>query len=209
MIGKRRLSFLVATFLLSDLSSYQTAVELRAPLSYDNLGFFFPFNFSSALFHLLPLLLLLLLWPLLKMNPTYLAIWFHQSQHSLQFILMTTHLRLRLNWRDQTIIYDKHSFLIGESVKPVTISPTYRRWLADNTLVQGWLLGSMTPKIMGMFIRLPTTQVIWEAVACTYYDGADQSIIYELNSKAFHMRQSGHPISEYYRELNTIWQELD
>ncbi|KAK0605805.1 hypothetical protein LWI29_030908 [Acer saccharum] len=104
---------------------------------------------------------------------------------------------------------DKYGFLTGESVKPATTSSTYRRWLADNALVQGWLLGSMTPKIMGMFIRLPTAQAIWEAVARTYYDGADQSIIYELNSKAFHMRQSGHLISEYYGELNTIWQELD
>ncbi|KAL5734144.1 hypothetical protein ACOSP7_032005 [Xanthoceras sorbifolium] len=104
---------------------------------------------------------------------------------------------------------DKYGFLTGKSVKPATINPTYRRWLADNALVQGWLLGSMTPKIMGMFIRLPTAQAIWEAVARTYYDGADQSIIYELNSKVFHMRQSGHPISEYYGELNTIWQELD
>ncbi|KAK0571863.1 hypothetical protein LWI29_022757 [Acer saccharum] len=104
---------------------------------------------------------------------------------------------------------DKYGFLTGESVKPATTSSTYRRWLADNALVQGWLLGSMTPKIMGMFIRLPTAQAIWEAVARTYYDGADQSIIYELNSKAFHMRQSGRLISEYYGELNTIWQELD
>ncbi|KAL5806644.1 hypothetical protein ACOSQ4_029377 [Xanthoceras sorbifolium] len=104
---------------------------------------------------------------------------------------------------------DKYGFLTWESVKPTTISPTYRRWFADNALVQGWLLGSMTPKIMGMFIRLPTAQAIWETVARTYYDGADQSIIYELNSKVFHMRHSGHPISEYYGELNTIWQELD
>ncbi|KAK0581709.1 hypothetical protein LWI29_017030 [Acer saccharum] len=104
---------------------------------------------------------------------------------------------------------DKYGFLTGESVKPATTSSTYRRWLADNALMQGWLLGSMTPKIMGMFIRLPTAQAIWEAVARTYYDGVDQSIIYELNSKAFHMRQSGRLISEYYGELNTIWQELD
>ncbi|KAL5791627.1 hypothetical protein ACOSP7_000221 [Xanthoceras sorbifolium] len=62
---------------------------------------------------------------------------------------------------------------------------------------------------MGIFIRLPTAQAIWEAVARTYYDGADQSIIYELNIKVFHIRQSGRPISEYYGEFNTIWQELD
>ncbi|KAK0596882.1 hypothetical protein LWI29_019841 [Acer saccharum] len=82
---------------------------------------------------------------------------------------------------------DKYGFLTGENVKPATTNPTYRRWLADNALVQGWLLGSITPKIMGMFIRLPIAQAIWEAVARTYYDGADQSIIYELNNKSFHM----------------------
>ncbi|KAI9186143.1 hypothetical protein LWI28_014163 [Acer negundo] len=56
-----------------------------------------------------------------------------------------------------------------------------------------------------MFIRLLIAHAIREVVACTYYDGAYQSIIYELNSKAFHTRQSGRPISEYYGELNTIW----
>ncbi|KAL5865340.1 hypothetical protein ACOSQ3_002854 [Xanthoceras sorbifolium] len=99
---------------------------------------------------------------------------------------------------------DKYNFLTGKSVKPATTSPTYKRWLADNAIVQGWLLGSITPKIMGIFIRLPTTQAIWKAVARTYYDGVDQSIINELNNKVFHMRQFGRPISKYYGELNTI-----
>ncbi|KAL5829713.1 hypothetical protein ACOSQ3_019181 [Xanthoceras sorbifolium] len=154
------------------------------------------------------------------MNLTNLATWFHQPQHSLQFIFMTTHLRLvKLDgsnyhlWSKFVEIFvagkDKYGFLIGESVKLATTSPTYRRWLADNALVQGWLLGPMTPKIMGMFIRLLTAQAIWEAVAHTYYNDADQSIIYELNSKVFHMRQFESHIFEYYRELNTIWQELD
>ncbi|KAI9191758.1 hypothetical protein LWI28_013061 [Acer negundo] len=82
---------------------------------------------------------------------------------------------------------DKYGFLTRESVNPATTSLNYKQWLADNAFVQGWLLEFMTPKIMGMFIRLPTAQVIWESVTRTYYDGADQSIIYELNSKAFHM----------------------
>ena len=35
----------------------------------------------------------------------------------------------------------------------------------------------MNLRIMGMFIRLPMAQGIWDVVAHTYYDGADQSII--------------------------------
>ncbi|KAL5751989.1 hypothetical protein ACOSQ2_022496 [Xanthoceras sorbifolium] len=131
-------------------------------------------------------------------TPTFPPIYSHDNSSKIEIKLDGSNYHL---WSKFVEIFvaekDKYGFLTGESVKPATISPTYRRWLADNALVQGWLLGSMSPKIMGMFVRLPTAQVIWEAVARTYYNGADQSIIYELNSKVFHMRQSGRPISEY------------
>ncbi|KAL5741415.1 hypothetical protein ACOSP7_028147 [Xanthoceras sorbifolium] len=128
-------------------------------------------------------------------TPTLPSIYSHDNSSKIEIKLDGSNYHL---WSKFVEIFvagkDKYGFLTGESVKPATTR---------------WLLGSMTFKIMGMFIRLPTAQAIWEAVARTYYDGADQSIIYELNSKVFHMRQSGRLISEYYGELNTIWQELD
>ncbi|KAA8521895.1 hypothetical protein F0562_012791 [Nyssa sinensis] len=42
-----------------------------------------------------------------------------------------------------------------------------------------------------------------------YYDGSDESQIFELCYKATHIKQSGRPIPLYFTKLKSIWQELD
>ncbi|KAH7856919.1 hypothetical protein Vadar_006921 [Vaccinium darrowii] len=42
-----------------------------------------------------------------------------------------------------------------------------------------------------------------------YYDGADDSQLYELRCKATHIKQGGRLVPVYFAELKAIWQELD
>jgi hypothetical protein len=67
----------------------------------------------------------------------------------------------------------------------------------------------MSPALMQRFIRLCTTKEIWEAVSKTFYDGSDETCIFELNHRSFSTKQNGRPLSTYYNELVAIFQEID
>ncbi|KAL9401218.1 hypothetical protein Peur_005067 [Populus x canadensis] len=77
------------------------------------------------------------------------------------------------------------------------------------SLVRGWLLKTMEPHLIGLFIDLSSTKKIWDSVTQTFYDGADESQFYELRCKATRMKQNGCPVNLYYAELNSVWQEID
>nr|GEX72935.1 hypothetical protein [Tanacetum cinerariifolium] len=48
--------------------------------------------------------------------------------------------------------------------KPDSKDPNYGTWVTKNQKVKSWLIDSMSPSLMQRFIRLPTTNEIWEAV---------------------------------------------
>ena len=62
---------------------------------------------------------------------------------------------------------------------------------------------------MQRFIRLQTVKEIWEAVSKTFYDGYDETQLFELDWKSFTTRQDGRPLSTYYNEMVGIFQEID
>ena len=43
----------------------------------------------------------------------------------------------------------------------------------------------------------------------TFYDGLDETRLFELNQKAFSTRQDGRPLLTYYNELVAIFKEID
>ncbi|CAL8132821.1 unnamed protein product [Prunus armeniaca] len=92
---------------------------------------------------------------------------------------------------------------------PVESAPTFDAWTTENLRVKGWLIDSMSPELMGRFIRLRTAKEIWDAVKKVFYDGSDESQVYELNRKAFTFKQNGQPVSKYYSMLQSLFQELD
>ncbi|KAA8525380.1 hypothetical protein F0562_007202 [Nyssa sinensis] len=67
----------------------------------------------------------------------------------------------------------------------------------------------MKPHLLGLFLSLLTTKDVWEGFSQMYYDGSNESQIYELRCKATHIKQGGCPIPLYFVELKSIWQELD
>ena len=67
----------------------------------------------------------------------------------------------------------------------------------------------MSPTLMQRFIRLQTAKEIWDAVSKTFYDGSDETQLFELNRKSFTTRQNGRPLPTYYNELVGIFQEID
>lgn len=81
--------------------------------------------------------------------------------------------------------------------------------LIDNNKVKSWLIDSMSPTLIRRFIRHQTTAEIWEAVTKTFYDGSDETQLFELNRRSFNTRQAGRVLSTYYNEFVSIFQDID
>ena len=119
------------------------------------------------------------------------------------FSLWSQLLEMRIGARN------KLGFLTGTSVKPTTNEKAIETWMTDNNRVKSWLIDSMTPTLMRRFIRLKTAAEIWSGVSKTFYDGTDETQLFELNRKSFNTRQNGRPLPTYYNELVSLLQEID
>ena len=104
---------------------------------------------------------------------------------------------------------NKIGYLTGEAKKPAPEDPMFSTWITESQKVKSWLIDSMSPLLMQRFIRLPTAKEIWEAVSKTFYDGSDETRLFELNQKCFSIKQGGRPVSTYYNELVALFQEID
>ena len=108
-------------------------------------------------------------------------------------------------------IYEKEklSFIRSTLTPPKEKDEGYEKWYSDNQKVKGWLLMSMSPKIMKRYIRLPTARDIWKALSKAFYDGTDELQVFTLNHRAFSTKQNVRPLSIYYGELTEFFNELD
>ncbi|RVX23920.1 hypothetical protein CK203_000406 [Vitis vinifera] len=70
---------------------------------------------------------------------------------------------------------DKLGYINGDFLQPEPTDPTFRRWRTENAIVKGWLINSMDPTLINNFIRFPTTKMVWDSIATTYFDGTDTS----------------------------------
>ncbi|KAB2634020.1 hypothetical protein D8674_039169 [Pyrus ussuriensis x Pyrus communis] len=103
----------------------------------------------------------------------------------------------------------KQGYLTGKIPAVDEDDPGYVKWSTEDAIVRGWLLKTMEPHLLGLFIDLPTAKDIWESVTQMFYDGSDESQYYELRCKATRTRQDGHQINLYFTELKSVWQDLD
>ena len=47
---------------------------------------------------------------------------------------------------------DKLGYINGDLPQPEPHDPTFRRWKTENSIVKGWLIGSMDPSLVSNFI---------------------------------------------------------
>ncbi|KAK3007336.1 hypothetical protein RJ639_016752 [Escallonia herrerae] len=86
---------------------------------------------------------------------------------------------------------DKLGYINGDLPQPQETDPSFRKWRTENAVVKSWLINSMDPKLISNYIRFPTAKAVWDAIATTYFDGADTSQVYDLKRKVTRMRQDG------------------
>ena len=49
-------------------------------------------------------------------------------------------------------------YLNGTTPQPAVISATYSKWIMEDAIVKGWLIGAMEANVMMLCIRLPTVK---------------------------------------------------
>ena len=104
---------------------------------------------------------------------------------------------------------NKTGYLTRAAKKPELEDPMFATWITESQKVKSWLIDSMSPLLMQRCIRLSTAKEIWEAVSKTFYNGSDETRLFELNQKSFSIKQEGRPVSIYYNELVALFQEID
>ncbi|KAL1078759.1 hypothetical protein V6Z11_D10G179100 [Gossypium hirsutum] len=69
---------------------------------------------------------------------------------------------------------NKFGFLTGTTPKPP----------ADDKQLETWLIDNNWSFLMQRFIRLQIAKEIWDAIAKTFYDGSDETQLFELNQRS-------------------------
>ena len=70
---------------------------------------------------------------------------------------------------------EKLGYILGDNPQPEPIDSAFRKWRTENVVVKWWLINSMESSVIGNFIRYPTAQQVWDAVAITFFDSLDTS----------------------------------
>ena len=73
---------------------------------------------------------------------------------------------------------NKVGYLTGSTEKPDPTDPKLDTWVIENNRVKIWLIDSTCPALIQLFIKIPMTREIWEAVARTFYDGSNETHIF-------------------------------
>ena len=80
---------------------------------------------------------------------------------------------------------NKYDFITGTTSKPPAGDKALETWLVENNRVKSLLIDYMSSALMQRFIRFQTAKKIWDTVSKTFYDGSDETQLFELNQKSF------------------------
>nr|GEW22152.1 putative Gag-polypeptide of LTR copia-type [Tanacetum cinerariifolium] len=77
-----------------------------------------------------------------------------------------------------------------------------------NSVVLGWLLGSISKVLyLGqIFSKIPSK--VWDELKETY-DKVNGSVIFDLHHQINMLSQNGSTLSDYYHKLNSLWKQSD
>ncbi|XP_050943820.1 uncharacterized protein LOC127150328 [Cucumis melo] len=103
---------------------------------------------------------------------------------------------------------DKLGHINGERTQPASNDTGYKRWMSDNSMVKGWILSSLDPNLIGNFIRFSTAKEVWDSIKLTFFDGNDNTQIYDLEVKVYGLKQTG-TLEDYFYTLQGLWKEIE
>ena len=67
----------------------------------------------------------------------------------------------------------------------------------------------MDPKISRRYLWFKTAKEVWDAARQRYSNLGNASQIFEIRSKLKEMKQGSKSVTQYFSDLQDLWQELD
>ncbi|XP_073129675.1 uncharacterized protein [Henckelia pumila] len=138
------------------------------------------------------------------------------SGNDISSLQITTHKlngRNYLQWAKSVKIVisgrGKLGYLTGDPPAPSQKDASYKVWVAENSIVLAWLINSMEPNISRRYLWFQTAKEVWDAAYRMCSDIGNASQIFELRSKLKDIKQGTNSVTQYFSELQDIWQELD
>lgn len=136
--------------------------------------------------------------------------------HDIGSLHITTHKldgRNYLQWAQSVKLVicgrGKLGYITGDLPIPPPNDSAYKVWQAENSIVLAWLINSMDPKISRRYLFFTTAKEVWDAAKKMYSDLGNASQIFEIRTKLKEIKQGNHTVTQYFSDLQDLWQELD
>ncbi|GKA37011.1 ribonuclease H-like domain-containing protein [Tanacetum coccineum] len=100
---------------------------------------------------------------------------------------------------------NKIGFVDGTYVRPVTSLVLSQEWESCNSIVLGWILRSLSPKLYLGKVYSEFACEVWQE----FYDKIDGFIIFNVIHKIHGLKQGELFVPDYYHKLNSLWREFD
>jgi hypothetical protein len=111
-----------------------------------------------------------------------------------------------LIWAKQSLMNLKarglHKYVTEESKKLGTVEDS--KWDLDDNVVSLLLTNAILPQ----FILYESAKEIWDASSFMYSQKENKALAFELQTRAWNLRQGGLSATDYYNELSKIWQQI-
>ncbi|GAV93090.1 UBN2_3 domain-containing protein, partial [Cephalotus follicularis] len=117
-----------------------------------------------------------------------------------------------LQWSQSVLLVirgkGKIGYITGKVQQHDLNDPTYENWELNNSIVMAWLINLMELHISSTYLFLRTAKAIWDTVNKNYSHLENASQVFEIKNKLKDLRQGSMDITEYYNELQMLWQYL-
>ncbi|XP_028754215.1 uncharacterized protein LOC114713703 [Neltuma alba] len=118
-----------------------------------------------------------------------------------------------MQWSSSVRLYimgkGKYGYLIGSVQKPAEGDEKYPTWEAENSMVQAWLINSMTTEISAHFTFFQTAKEVWDAARDMFAALKNKAAILEIERFLHDFKKGSLSITQYYTDLVIQWQQLD
>jgi gag-polypeptide of LTR copia-type len=84
-----------------------------------------------------------------------------------------------------------------------------QKWEADDGQVMSWLINSMEVRLQNQFMMLDTALQVWDRAAEMYSQKGNHGQVYHLQTKADCLVQGEMSVTEFFSELNNMWEQMD